>query len=68
MSFTRGRLRRLEGVPACRECGGKPPTVRALYPGDERPEPERCPGCGRERVMVLRVLYEGEGDTGYEPL
>ena len=43
------------------ECGWKSPAVRAVYPGDERPEPERCPGCGCERVIMLRVLYEGEG-------
>jgi uncharacterized protein with PIN domain len=65
----RTRLKRLEEKPrSCPECGNTPPRVRAYYPdeGEHPPDAERCPGCGRELLIALRVVYEdvpprGEG-------
>ncbi len=57
------RIRRLEGSPTsrCPECRDKPQKVRAFYSSEEKPAPERCPSCGRELEVILRVMYEGEG-------
>ena len=58
------RLRRLEERGGCPECHGKPEAIHAYYPseGEPEPEPERCPVCGRPLGIVLRVVYDGEGE------
>ncbi|MDP9458349.1 MAG: hypothetical protein M3Q60_21805 [Actinomycetota bacterium] len=58
----RGRLRRLEGrgrLVLC-ECRHEPQRIHAVYPGEDAPEPERCPRCGRLLSFVVRVVYEGD--------
>jgi rubrerythrin len=54
------RLRRLERENAknCQECGDMPPAIHAVYPGEEEPPPEYCPGCGWSLGVVIRVVYE----------
>ncbi len=59
------RLRRLEtGNGSCSECGNAPPAIHAFYPDEEEPEPDSfaCPKCGRALGVVVRVVYEGEGE------
>ena len=62
----KGRVQRLQArlAGACPECDGKPQAIRAYYPdkGESVPEPERCPGCGRPLGVILRVVYDGEGE------
>jgi hypothetical protein len=63
---TKNRLRRLEDLTrgSCSECRNAPPVIHAVYPDEEEPEPESCPGCGRSLGVVIRVVYEdvrGEG-------
>jgi hypothetical protein len=52
------RIRRLESRGGCPECYLKPAATHAVYPGEEEPEPESCPGCGRSLGVVIRVVYE----------
>jgi hypothetical protein len=58
----RNRLKRLEETPrSCPECQNIPrPSIRAYFPdkGEKPPEAERCPGCGRELLIALRVVEE----------
>ena len=60
------RLRRLQArlAGACPECHGKPQAIHPYYPskGEPVPEPERCSGCGRPLGIILRVVYDGEGE------
>ena len=72
MSGIDNRLRRLErarGAP-CPECGDLPPRPELIvvWPPDdplgnhtrEMPKGEPfCPACGRERWIIMRVVYEG---------
>jgi hypothetical protein len=71
MSF-KSRLHKLEESPgSCPECANTPrPRLAAYYPekGEEPPEPESCPACGRDLLIVFRVVYEdleGEGAPSY---
>jgi hypothetical protein len=76
MSFTRGRLRRIEGAVRggpCPECKLSPdePGYVVYGEGEERPKgpDERCPRCGRHLWFVIRVVYEdarepAEGEEG----
>ena len=61
-----GRVRRLQArlAGACPECHGKPQAIHAYYSGkgEPVPKPERCPGCGRPLGVILRVVYDGEGE------
>jgi hypothetical protein len=68
MSFIKSRLRRLEsdqrGCPECYQLRyHKARVVHFYYPGEgeEPPEEEACPRCGRSLGVVLKVEYEGEG-------
>ena len=62
------RIRRLEGRggPGCQECRNEPQRTYAYYPqkGDDPPEPEHCPECGRPLGIIFRVLYGEEGEGG----
>ena len=59
----RGRLRRLEDESrGCPECHLKPQVNYVGYPGEELPDPEHCPRCGRPLGFVIQVVYEGEGE------
>jgi len=59
------RIRRLEdgrGAQRCPECYLKPQVNYVAYPGEELPDPEHCPKCGRPLGFVIQVVYEeGEG-------
>jgi hypothetical protein len=61
-----GRVKRLQArlAGACPECYGKPHGLYPYYPdkGEPVPEPERCSGCARPLGVVLRVVYDGEGE------
>jgi len=59
-------MRRLEGSGElrCPECYLKPQTPQVVYPGEQAPEPERCPRCLRPLGFVLRVVYDGEEGEG----
>jgi hypothetical protein len=78
MSFTKGRLRRLEERSRggrCQECGLPPhgPGHIVLY-GEAAPrqtlpdDPEECCGsCGRPLYCVIKMIYDGaEGDGSEE--
>ncbi len=70
MRFDR-RLARLERDaadaeprPTCPECGcrrgsGQPQQIRVVWEEEEDPGPERCPGCGR--VRVVQVAFDDAG-------
>jgi hypothetical protein len=78
VNFIKNRLRRLEdrdgsGEAGCPECYLKPQAPRVFYPGEgePRPEPERCPECGRLLGPLFRVVYEdeeGEGVSAERPM
>jgi len=55
------RIRRLESGRGCPECHLKPRVQYVAYPGDDFPEPEHCPRCGRPLGFVIEVVYEEEG-------
>ncbi len=61
------RIRRLEteNAKSCQECREAPSAIHVAYPGEQEPHPECCPGCGRSLRVVIRVVYEdqGEGNT-----
>jgi hypothetical protein len=66
----KNRLARLEAENAksCPKCAHTPRRVAGYYPerGEEPPAPESSPECGRELLVVLRIVHEdvrGEGDT-----
>ncbi len=70
MSFTRSRLRKIEGAARggpCPECNLHPdgPGYIVLEDGEEAPKDtdERCPSCGRFLWFVIRGVYEPEGGT-----
>jgi hypothetical protein len=58
------RIRRLEDRGGCLGCRNTPPVTHVVYPEDavQDPEPERCPKCGRVLGVIIRVVYEGEGE------
>ena len=67
MSFTRGRLRRIEGTVRggpCPDCKLPPdgPGYIVLEEGEEVPKDadERCPSCGRLLWFVIRVVFGPE--------
>lgn len=73
MSFTRGRLRRIEGAVrggTCPECKLRPggPGYVVLEDREEHPKApdERCPECGRLLWQVIRVVYEDAPPEGGE--
>ncbi len=54
------------GVRAAVDRGGRMAFMglTGTWPGEEEPEPEYCPRCGRSLSVVIRVVYEvvrGEG-------
>jgi hypothetical protein len=57
-----GRLER--GRPSCPECHLEPERGYVVYPDEDPPEREYCPGCGRLLGFVIEVVYEGEGGGG----
>ena len=59
----KNRIRRLEDRFGCSECCLKSEAIHVVYPkeGDDAPELEHCPKCGRPLGFILTVLYEGEG-------
>ncbi len=63
------RLSRLESRegPGCPECRRKLAVPRVFYPDDSDPDPqpEHCPRCGRPLGVVIRVVYEEEGEGAY---
>ena len=64
MSSINSRLRRLQSDQrGCPECYHKARVVHSYYPGEgeEPPEVQACPRCGRSLGVVLKVEYEGEG-------
>ena len=60
------RTRVAVGGGRCPECRLDPSRTHVFYPGEgeEAPEPERCPSCGRLLGVVIRVEYEGEEGGG----
>ena len=62
----KNRLRRLEGKdgPPCPECHLKPTVPLPFYPdeGESEPQPEYCPSCSRALTVIIRVVYEEEGE------
>ena len=44
--------RRITAPGACKECGGLL-VVKCIVEGEPMPEP--CPGCGRERSVIVFV-------------
>ena len=66
MSFTRGRLRRLEAksrAQPCQECGLKPDGPGYIV-YDHRPEgrEEYCSSCGRALWFIIEVVRDVSGD------
>jgi hypothetical protein len=63
----KSRLRQLEGRDGlpCRECKNTSPTIHAVYPGEEEPEPRHCPTCNRSQTVILIVVYEDEREPDY---
>ena len=64
----KSRLRCLEAFArkaACPGCRISPPTLNVYYPeeGQPAPQPKLCPACRRQTGVVLRVVYEGGGET-----
>ncbi len=71
MSFTRSRLRKIEGAARggpCPECKLHPdgPGYIVYEEGKEasKDADERCPSCGRFLWFVIRVVYEPEEAAG----
>jgi hypothetical protein len=58
------RVRRLEAENArrCQECRDTPLATHAVYPAEEEPDPEHCRRCGRSLGVVIRVVYEDQGE------
>jgi MinD superfamily P-loop ATPase len=54
------RMRRLEkeNERSCQECRETPQAIHVVYPGEQEPDPEYCPGCGRPLGVVIRVVYD----------
>jgi len=59
------RIRRLEGKEGCPECSNALPTIHSVYPGEEEPDPEYCPRCGRSLRVLMRVVYKDVRGEGY---
>ena len=71
MSFTRGKLRRVEGMARggpCPECKLRPdgPGYVVYEEGGDPPKDasERCARCGRPLWFVIRVVYEDAREPG----
>ena len=59
------RVRRLGKTPTrCPECWSAPPTIHAVYPGEEEPDLEYCPECGRPLGVIIRVVYDEALSSG----
>jgi hypothetical protein len=57
------RLRHIESAvrsSGCSECKDVPLRTYSYCPdeGEEKPEPEHCPSCGRWLGVILKLVYE----------